>query len=158
MIKIRNSGVVALLTLFLPCRQLQSTQLISLYNTSPPFHYIVKLLFALPYVPLESVIELYESVILAQLDEFHRLERAEVVVEYVEQVAAFLAYMERTWIGPTTQSVNQPQALQLMSTCILKAFLFLSGVGVLIFLNISFNIRFQYKFIFLPVCVYACGK
>jgi hypothetical protein len=46
----------------------------------------VKLLFALPYVPLESVSEVYESVILAKLDEFHQRERPEVVVEYVEQV------------------------------------------------------------------------
>jgi hypothetical protein len=71
--------------------------LLALYSSSAKFHHLVSLLYALAFVPVGEVQQLYEDVVLCYIDD--NRDDPETFAGQEEAVADFIAYFEKTWIG-----------------------------------------------------------
>jgi hypothetical protein len=74
----------------------------NLGSTSPNWKVLKDLLYVLPFVPAEKIVETYETEILGRIDEMKTLEENPFGSPAAERkVFAFLNnYLEKTWIGP----------------------------------------------------------
>jgi hypothetical protein len=68
----------------------------SFLNQSPPFQYLVNLLYSLAMVPVEKVLDIYDTVI---MDFLVAHEEDEGFLDYQEDINKFLSYFDCTWMG-----------------------------------------------------------
>ncbi len=72
-----------------------------MFNQDIDFNFFIKLLFSLIYVPVDSVVHAYDTVVLDFYDN-HRNDESWTEMSY--EIDQFLAYFERTWVGSKSHS------------------------------------------------------
>ena len=71
------------------------------------FQYWIKLIFSLAFVPVDSVMDVFNNHVLEYL-EMHKEEEA--FVEFATEIQDLVVYVERTWVGSVRQ-LNKRQII-----------------------------------------------
>jgi hypothetical protein len=71
------------------------------------FQYWIKLIFSLAFVPVDSVMDVFNNHVLEYL-EMHKEEEA--FVEFATAIQDLVVYVERTWVG-SVQQLNKRQII-----------------------------------------------
>jgi hypothetical protein len=84
-------------------RKMGKLGLLSLYSSNPTMNYMVNLMFALVFVPLSRLEDVYGSVVVSFL-EAHREEGG--LVEQFEAIEDLFEYFQKTWMGKQVQELG----------------------------------------------------